>query len=244
MFQTSQLHSEIPSMAERPTDHTEDTSTTGARSAVRETWFGVTLLRATALVALISSYLAAIGVVLRFFSKEFQTFEAQEPTLFWLLLLFPVLFIGCFSVAPEAWRRFRQARRKALSLMEPHDPSLSRDPYFRLDPYVTASPTEFKREDKAHEHALHWLRTSTRPVLFLSGVSGSGKSSILEAYALPMLRQQEWRVEVIRSFGNPISTLEAMIATRRPKAIRLLIVLDQFEEFVILEERNRHGGAT
>jgi hypothetical protein len=225
-------------MSRRPSQHAEDTSTADARIAVSKTWFGTTLLRATALVVLIASYLAAIGVVLRFFSNEFHAFKAQEPLLFWLLLAFPLLFIGCFSIAPEAWRRFQLARRNALALKEPELSATPLSSYFRLDPYVTSAAADFKREDDAHGRVLRWLRASTHPVMFLSGVSGSGKSSILEAYAVPLLREQEWRVEVVRTFSAPLAAFEAALAARRPRTTRLLIVLDQFEEFVILEERS------
>jgi hypothetical protein len=106
-----------------------------------------------------------------------------------------------------------------------------------LDPYVTATPEEFHREDDAHNDVLRWIRENTRPVLFLSGVSGSGKSSVLEAYVLPLMQADGWRIGRVRSFGDPLPQLEAALVPRRPRGTRLLIVFDQFEEFVILEDR-------
>ena len=101
-----------------------------------------------------------------------------------------------------------------------------------------------------------WAATS--PILYLTGLSGSGKSSLLAAWVLPRL---EDKVVRLRSYQDPIALLEQKLLTPgviwknppaesggiqslldracrylRPK--RLLVVLDQFEEFVILQDPN------
>lgn len=207
-----------------------------AQHVVRSNWLGMALLRGTALATLIAGYLTAVGVTLRFFSNEFLAFKRQEPVLFWSLLIFPVLFIGCFSVAPEAWRRLVQAKRRALALQASSEGAQAAG-YFSLSPYIAIRPGGFKREDGAHERILRWLRASARPVLFLSGMSGSGKTSVVEAYVIPVLRQSGWRIEVLRDYREPLAALEAALAAIQPGTGRLLIILDQFEELIILEDR-------
>jgi hypothetical protein len=109
----------------------------------------------------------------------------------------------------------------------PSNPEAAGPRHFRLDPYVTATPEEFHREDDAHNDVLRWMRENTRPVLFLSGVSGSGKSSVLEAYVLPLMQADGWRIGRVRSFDDPLPQLEAALIARRPRGTRLLIVFDQ-----------------
>src|SRR5260370_20508387 len=81
------------------------------------------------------------------------------------------------------------------------------------------------------------MRETSRPMLFLSGVSGAGKSSVLEAYVFPMLHEEGWRIEQLRTFADPLPKLEAILAAGRRKGTRLLVAFDQFEQFVILEDR-------
>jgi hypothetical protein len=99
------------------------------------------------------------------------------------------------------WHRWRKAQRDAITLTP--NPAGGIVKHFRLDPYVTATPQEFCREDDAHNDVLRWISETSRPVLFLSGVSGAGKSSVLEAYVLPMLREAGWTIEHVRvEFGS------------------------------------------
>ena len=52
-----------------------------------------------------------------------------------------------------------------------------------------------------------------------------------------MLLEKGWKVELVRTFNDPLPQLEAILAAPRRKGARLLVVFDQFEEFVILEDR-------
>ena len=63
----------------------------------------MTLLRATALLGLIAAYLAALGAIFKWFRDDFSAFQKQEPLIFWVLLVLPLLFIAAFSVGPELW---------------------------------------------------------------------------------------------------------------------------------------------
>jgi hypothetical protein len=131
------------------------------------------------------------------------------------------------------WRRYRQRQRHAIALTL--DDAGLRERYFRLDPYVTPTPLLFKREDDAHIEVLRWISRTTRPILFLTGASGAGKSSVLEAYVLPMLRADGVRIERLRGGGDPLARLEAALANHMQTGGRLVMVYDQFEEFILVE---------
>ena len=124
--------------------------------------------------------------------------------------------------------------------------------YFRIGPYLDSEKDHaaFTRADHAHERVQEWLRQSSSVPLYLTGDSGSGKTSLLNAFVIPAFRQDGWTVPVVRvgqdaeaalndaltapqrqSFGSARELIE--VATHRCHD-RLLIVLDQFEEFLIL----------
>jgi hypothetical protein len=225
----------ISTQSERPRNKTGEPSVAAARETVRNTWLGMTIVQSRLLLVQVVSMLVAIGSIIKWYDSYFEDFHNRHPALSLTILAAGPLYILCFSTGPQMWRRHRKARRDAITLTQNLEAGGPK--HFRLDPYVTATPQEFHREDNAHNDVLRWIRETTRPILFLSGVSGSGKSSVLEAYVLPILQAEGWRIEPVRSFGDPLPRLEAVLATHRPRRTRLLIVLDQFEEFVILEDR-------
>ncbi|MCD6217293.1 TIR domain-containing protein [bacterium] len=176
-----------------------------------------------------------------------------------LIVLVPVLII-----IPDAIGHINRYRRKK-KIEEVGISGRIRDPeYFRTYPYETI-PDYMKefRADKAHEKAFKWIARSTEPLLFFSGQSGTGKTSILQAYVSPMLQKQDPAVMTItiRSFDNPLKDLRnellrlsivdtftaqkdldirALLAKAVSNAApgRLLIIFDQFEELLILQDRS------
>ena len=173
----------------------------------------VTVLRATALLGMIVVYLGALGAVFRWFGDDFKAFRAAGSLAVLAAHRPSALFISAFSVGPKIWVRYRRKRRERLALGA--DTTVPSAGYFRLDPYTADQPESFNRADGAHERVLRWLRATPRPVLFLSGASGTGKSSLLEAYVLPSLEREGWRVELVRSFADPLKGLEAALGGRR-----------------------------
>jgi hypothetical protein len=208
-----------------------DTETAGTWDVMDDAWFGRLLKRGRSLLLLMISYLVAVGVVMRWFLKEFLVFQEQSPGAFWAIVLGPLLFIAAFESFPRLLQVWRRKRRDVIAL-EPVPASLG---YFRLDPYVKSTPADFSREDGAHERVLQWIRTTDQPVLFLSGASGAGKSSVLEGYVLPTLHDDGWRVIEVRGFTDPARELENALSLPRRRGTCLLVVFDQFEEFIILE---------
>jgi Leucine-rich repeat (LRR) protein len=204
--------------------------------AVRNTWFGRLLTEGRALLLLLSLYLAAAAAVERWVLTDFIELFEEHPVWFWVLVAGPAAFILAFGTLPYAVRAWWRKRRAAIALEAPFTGSVRS--YFRLDPYMSESPDEFYREDNAHQLVLGWLRQSRQPILFLSGASGAGKTSLLQGFILPKLRGDGWRVVEVRSLDDPLAELDRALAAPRPRGRKLLVVFDQFEEFVILEGRS------
>lgn len=175
-----------------------------------------------------------------------------------LLIGLPVLAVAA-QLAME-WRSSRVRRQlQALAVRVDAVPS----GYFRIGPYLNTEEdrAKFTRADLAHEKVLTWLERSVSTPLYLTGDSGSGKSSLLSASVLPALRNRGWTVVEARAWQDPVQALRdaltALAGSRRSaqdanrnlrqlinSAARraaggLVLVLDQFEEFLILGESER-----
>ena len=111
--------------------------------------------------------------------------------------------------------------------------------------------------------AFDWLDKSEATCLYLTGFSGTGKSSLLQAWLIPELAKAKrpMRTVVVRSFADPVGQLVAalkkdgalpvdlpeeetdplVLLGRAADAMaarhgRLLIAIDQFEECLILQD--------
>jgi formylglycine-generating enzyme required for sulfatase activity len=169
-------------------------------------------------------------------------------------------FLAVVAQAALEWRADRNRRMlQALAVK----PGTKQTGYFRIGPYqdTVEDRTKFSRPDRAEAKVLEWIKKSTQVPLYLTGDSGCGKSSLLNAFALPKLRELGWTVVEVRAWQDPQGRLRDELlklpGARRSKGgksrrlremieeaakhapDRLLIVLDQFEEFVILATPER-----
>jgi hypothetical protein len=169
------------------------------------------------------------------------------------LMFLTVIFAKVVMPSIEARRR-----RQIIAIPEEQFKSPTT---FRLRPYDEADHAGFDRPDRAHHEAVRWLQTAAEPFLYFTGVSGSGKSSLLHAWIVPELAAANppIRTIVVRSYADPIAQLTGALtkpgaiwdkrprsadslrellerAVERVRPARLLIAIDQFEECLILQD--------
>jgi hypothetical protein len=188
------------------------------------------------------------------------------------LSVLPVVVTLVAEVLPKLRTQLREQRLRGWAIEQRRrDPAAADEggshPYFRLGPYEdTREDREaFHRADGLHTDVLHWLVRGPQMLLYLTGHSGSGKSSLLNASVLPMLRESYgFRTIVVRNFDDSLAQLHAELmalwdrpgdnlrelplielldrASKRHQAqagrpdSRLLVVVDQFEELILLHE--------
>ncbi len=233
-----------------PTDET--------RKEFAQTFLGSVIGQTVALVGLLVTYAAFVVLAWKYAREDLAEIQAQFGQT-WLLvgISLPFVAILLFTALPTALRARRERRLKKLAVASE---GVVKPGYFRLHPYGAADSESFHRLDGAERDVLAWIEGATASLLYLSGASGVGKSSVLAAYVAPRLRKAGWAVVEMRIFGDPVERLREALtgaadvlprgtpkdaaprdlleraARRRKDLPPLLIVVDQFEEFLILHE--------
>lgn len=222
-----------------------------AASAESE-WFFAWLKSAGLYLAAVTAYLVtATGLVVAW--KKYLAPEGDKPDFaIWALagvLALPLLFALFFNLIP-ALRRRRERNLRPTGLGEAG--------------YFTTGPRENDPHhlfDRGYEPFLEWAGAPKTPLLHLTGLSGSGKSSLIGAYLKPRLAQGDSQPKTmlltVRSYDDPLAALkESLLVLWKKKPAdyaelsplealrraakqldgheRLLIVFDQFEEFFLL----------
>jgi hypothetical protein len=199
----------------------------------------------------VGGYLATFAAALFAYVALDQTLEGKPVWLRPAVALTPLALVLFGHTIPALIEQRRRIRLK----VETGD---LKPGYFRLSP--RDDEKEFARADNKHDEILRWLKEGQSPVLYLTGEPGSGKSSILLAWVIPKLSRDEpsFRVIQLRGYQDPLAALESKLrepgiiwgggpppdvpdirellelACRDIQPQRLLIIFDQFEEFVIL----------
>jgi hypothetical protein len=220
--------------------------------AIRSFLPGKLLSRTAALLSLVLPVLGFVFAI-----------NAAIPT--WGYGLFGLCFLAVLAQLVVEWRAERTRRLMQILAVKP---GAEQTGYFRIGPYQSTAEdrAKFKRADQAEKKALEWIKNANQVPLYLCGDSGSGKSSLLNAFVMPMLREQGWTVVEARAWQDPERALrdallklpgrrrrnaerqglrEIVEDVAKAASVRLLIVLDQFEEFVILaksEQRQRFAA--
>ncbi len=132
-----------------------------------------------ALVVLVLGFAGTVDVGL----ERFLGFPLEPRWLKYTLLIgIPVLIVGAQILAEwQAERKRRQAQALAVKT------EAVREGYFRIGPYLDTADdrAKFDRADRIHEKVLDWIKRADAIPLYLTGDSGSGKSSVLNAFVLP-----------------------------------------------------------
>src|SRR5262245_20267842 len=171
-----------------------------------QTLFGSLMGQACLFMGLLAFYFAIVVVLYRYADTPLQAFRDDFGLFFWAILAAPLACILLFQMLPTALRALRERRLKAMIIGGVPKPG-----YFRLQPYGAADQDMFKRLDGADREVLNWLTSTKSSLLYLSGASGVGKSSLLAAGVLPQLRDAGWCVVESRIFGDPMERMRAAL---------------------------------
>jgi hypothetical protein len=169
--------------------------------------------------------------------------------------------VFCFTTV---WRLIKQRRQSVLVeyAKRPEDdtkPKAVEADYFLIGPYPEERYQRYNRADGIHLEVLGWIKSTKEAVLVLSGLSGTGKTSLLQAFVIPKLREEQpsWKILFVRGsddpfaefrrrlvepdtiWKNPPSELESLTVfefiERAAARWRVLAIFDQFEELVTLQ---------
>ena len=225
-----------------------------------QTFLGSLVGQSVVLVGTLAFYILILGLAVKYFPTEIKEF-IDTYGLIWLVALFaaPFIVILAFSVVPTLLRARRENRLKRAVIA---GDVRFRPGYFRLTPYTKADSSSFKRLDGTDDAIFNWLTSTQDSLLYLSGASGAGKSSIIAAGVSPRLLGLGWTIVETRIFGEPVEHVRRKLLetkglfTRKPGgemelrgllahaavsrakkgAAPLLLIIDQFEEFLILNK--------
>ena len=223
-------------------------------SASGRGWLDVTVRIATSWVGLFAAYAAAVTLALSNVKKLQAGFaELGLPPWVGIALLAALPLVALvFSTIPSFLEQRRIKRYGEIKV----DVTAG---YFTLRPRETEA--EFERVDKAHEQVLRWIENSKEPVLYLTGASGTGKSSLLAAWVIPKLIREGHVVIQLRGYEQLLERIKDRIlepgliwaqppgrdvdlrsllerACQRLGERRLILAIDQFEEFLILKDED------
>jgi Leucine-rich repeat (LRR) protein len=227
--------------------------------STRRDWIDVTVRLATSWVGLFTAYVVALILALTKF-KELTNglHEVGIPSWLGVALIgaFPLLSL-IFSTIPTYIEQHRIKRYGEIT-------GAIKTGYFTLRP--REDENGFDRADNAHQEVLHWVHNTKEPVLYLTGASGTGKSSLLSAWVVPKLKREEHVVIQLRAFAvdlvarikgellrpgviwdklpSKAEDLRTLLdrATKRLGESRLFIIVDQFEEFLVLASQDAQSA--
>lgn len=217
-------------------------------------WIRVPQQNAIKLFALLTAYFGSLATCITFWSKAGDTI-ARRLSIHdvWIargLAFIPfALVLGVHGI-PEVLRGFRKNR----VIVPGHNNYV-----FRVAPYEDTKEdrARFTRADNAHKNALNWILHSNSAILYLTGLSGAGKSSLLNAFIIPQLngKGSPHRAVLFPRFGNIGILIRAAIlrpgfiwahppqrgsirklleeATNALRPGRLILIIDQFEECLV-----------
>ena len=205
----------------------------------------------TSQLTAITAFMAAVGAACAGFGTLARTLGGKAQCAGVLVGLLALLFF--FHTLPVLLERRKRLRLASIA-------GATRAGYFQLS--VREDEESFTRADGKHEEILKWLRSAPSRLLYLTGSSGAGKSSLLEAWVLPKLEREGVKVIRLRGYQDPARVLEDEL--KRKGAVwkenvpettdltalfeqavailhpaRILLVFDQFEEFLILQEESQ-----
>lgn len=235
-----------------------------AIAEIRQTAWGRWLAESTVVLGLVAGYFAAAWIVHHLVIERASLYPNGTPWYIFAAFAMPLFGVAIFRIFPDILKARRKSRlHEVLDNPEPPKPG-----YFRLHPYEAKDAARYSRPDNAVVEAIDWIKGTDETVLYLSGASGSGKSSLVAAGLTPALESEGWAVLSVRGMGAPLASLTGALraaehlylepphhntgaptlleraAAERLRAgnAPLLVILDQFEEYLILESGEDHAA--
>jgi hypothetical protein len=226
----------------------------GAQASAAAKVFELTIKIATSWLGALSAYSAAVVLAVAAY-RTMPDKLGLSATLCAAIVLAPLIAAFAFHALPTIRE---ERRRKWLTSV----PLFEKPGYFQLAP--REDEETFGRADGKHDEILNWLRRPPSGLLYLAGSSGTGKSSLLAAWVLPKLKREGTAIIRLRGYQDPARSLEEELKRpgviwkrTRPEAkdlnelfeearqrllpARLLVVFEQFEEFLILQEKQQQA---
>ena len=230
-----------------------------ARREFERTWLSSLLGQAVVMLGLIVTYVLALVILYKFIPDVLHGLRLEVGyTVYYVFAVAPLGVILVFSTLPtsfRAWRQYRLSRRKFAWRAGVRE-------LFRLHPYGAEDQAEYERPGGEDDKIAEWLQATPHSINYLCGPSGAGKSSLVRACLLPRLEAADWCTAVVRVDADPIERIRQAVlsipdllhggeAETQPLANLLaavsqqtgqtgqpplLIVIDQFEEFLILDD--------
>jgi hypothetical protein len=172
-------------------------------SAGRGGWADFTIRLATSWLGQFTAYLAALTLAVtnvRKFSSGLHDMGLPPWSGIALVVAFPLLAL-VFSTIPSRIEQRRIKTRSALKV------NVEASHEFTLWP---RKPNDkFERADQAHVKVLQWIKENDEPVLYLTGASGTGKSSLLTARVIPRLQIDRHLVIQVRGYEEILDRIKA-----------------------------------
>jgi hypothetical protein len=236
-------------MAANPVELPTPNPASDKQSPAQAGLLGLTASFGTSRLVALTAFFGALGTALAGFQKLRASLGLSVQQC--AALVGAILILLFFShTLPTLLERRRRDRLAQIT-------GSAKAGYFQLGP--REDEATFRRADGKHDEVLRWLERPPESVLYLTGSSGTGKSSILAAWALPRLERGGVRIVRLRGYQDPAKVLEEELkrpgviwkrgvpeisdlnalfeeARKRIHPSRMLVVFDQFEEFLILQE--------
>ena len=162
-------------------------------------------------------YLAAFAASI----AAFGVLQGQIAKIHWtnwvadVVALIPPLLVFICKTLP---RLIKQRRERLLVESSQRDienpqPPVTEADYFYIGPYPASRRPRYDRADGIHKEVLNWLKGTKETVTVLSGFSGTGKTSLLQAFAIPELCESKppFTVLLIRGFDDPLAELRRQL---------------------------------
>ena len=129
-----------------------------------------------------------------------------------------------------------------LSLRDAKEATRENNPFKGLEAYGEKDKDKFYGREKVISAILNIIKERRSNILIVTGVSGSGKTSVIKAGVKPALEKEGWAfMETIRPGEYPLEMLKKLVLPG--STTKTVIYVDQLEELVT-QARNKEDAET